>query len=144
MKIEEVLELWSKDSIVDKTELADESIKIPKLHHKYYNIFVHERLRLKALELEYKKLKLAKHEFYTQGPNEETRDKGWKMPPIGRPLKSDIPMYMDADSDISEIALRIAYQNEVVELLESIIKSLINRGYNIKTAVDFIRFTNGA
>ena len=144
MKIDELIEIWTKDSVVDKTELANEAIKIAQLHSKYYNFFVYERLKLKALETDYKKLKLEKHEFYTQGPNEETRKKEWKMPAMGRPLKTDIPMYLDADSDLIELNLRISYQTELVNFLESILKSLINRGYNIKSAIDFIKFTNGA
>jgi hypothetical protein len=34
-------------------------------------------------------------------------------------------------------------QQEKVDLLESIIKSIHNRGYQLKTALDFLRFTMG-
>jgi hypothetical protein len=40
MKFEDVFASWEKDSVIDRTELADESLKIPKLHHKYYSIYV--------------------------------------------------------------------------------------------------------
>ena len=52
-------------------------------------------------------------------------------------------MYLDADPDLIEISLQIGVQLEKVEFLESIIKTLNNRGYIIKTAVEFIRFTMG-
>ena len=39
MVLEEIYELWHKDSIIDKTELGDESLKIPQLHHKYFKIY---------------------------------------------------------------------------------------------------------
>ena len=93
MKLEEILELWNKDSVVDKTELGDEAISIPKLHHKYYRIFVMERLALRKQEFELKQLKLDKYEFLTQGPNEETKDKGWRLPAKGMILKNDLPLY---------------------------------------------------
>jgi hypothetical protein len=90
-----------------------------------------------------KQLKLEKYEFYTQGPNEETQAKGWRIPAKGLILKSDIPMYMDADPEIIKLSLKIGLQQEKLELLESIIKSFGNRGYNIKAAIDWQKFTMG-
>jgi len=143
MKIEEIHELWTADSEIDKTALDDESLKISKLHNKYYNIYINEKLILRKFEHEFKKLKLDKYEFYTQGPNEESNTKGWKLPAKGMILKADIPMYMEADNDIVNMSLKIGFQQEKIEYLESIIKVIINRNFNIKAAIDFIKFTNG-
>ena len=144
MNIEDIMTLWETDTKVDRTELGDEALNIPKLHSKYYNILIKERLLLRKLESEMKQLKLDKYEFLTQGPNEETRDKGWKLPPKGMILKSDIPMYIDADQDMINLTLKIGMQQEKIEFLDSIIKTIINRGYIIKTALDWQRFTMGA
>jgi len=143
MKIESIFEEWDKDTDVDKTQLDDESIKIQKLHHKYYKVYVSERLLYRKLEADMKQLKLEKYEFYTQGPTKEQKDKGWELPSRGLILKGDIPTYIDADKDIIELSLKIGYQLEKIEFLESILKSLQNRGYQIKAAIDFIRFTQG-
>lgn len=142
MKIEDLFEEWKKDSEIDKTELGDEALKIPKLHHKYFQYYINEKMLLRKYESEFKRLKLDKYEFYTQGPNEETPS-NWKLPPRGMILKSDIPMYMDSDKEIIDMSLKIGFQQEKIEFLDSILKSLNNRGYNIKTAVDWIKFTNG-
>ena len=103
MDIEEILNLWKDDVNIDPTELSSESLKVPKLHHKYYQILVRERLILKKYKEDYKSLKLDKHEFYTQGPSEETIKKGWELPSKGLILKPDIPLYLDADKDISSL-----------------------------------------
>lgn len=144
MKIEEIFTQWEKDSKIDKTELGDEALSIPKLHHKYFQILVSEKLLLRAHESEMKKLKLDKYEFLTQGPNEETKNKGWKLPPKGMILKAELPMYIDADPDIIKQSLKIGLQQEKIELLESIIKTIINRGFLIKSAIDWQKFTMGA
>jgi hypothetical protein len=144
MKFEEIFSNWEKDSEIDKTNLADESLRIPKLHHKYYGIFVAERAVLRRLEADFKKLKLDKHEFYTQGPTEETKEKGWRMPARGLILKADIPMYMEGDQDIIDLSLRIGVQQEKVEFVESIIKSLQTRNYIIKNAIDFMKYLSGS
>lgn len=144
MKLEEILDLWKEDSKIDITEIGEEAANIAKLHHKYYQILVKERFALKTQELNMKKLKLDKHEFFTQGPNEETQDKGWKLPAKGLILKNDIPMYMDGDPDIIQLSLKIGYQQEKIELLDSIIKTIMNRGYNLKVILDWEKFKNGA
>jgi len=143
MKFEDVLVEWDKDCIIDKTELGEESVKIPKLHNKYYKIFIAERSSLRSLESQMKILKLDKHEFYTQGHNQETKEKGWELPAKGMILKSDLSMYMDADKDIIAFSLKIGLQQEKVEALEAIIKTLNNRGYLLKTAMDWVKFQNG-
>jgi len=143
MKFEDIIKEWEKDCIIDKTELADEAIKIPRLHSKYYNIYIHERTNLRTLESQLKILKLEKYEFYTQGHTEETRKKGWELPARGLILKQDIPMYTEADKDIISLSLKIGIQQEKCEAIESIVKSISNRGFLLKTAMDFIKFQNG-
>lgn len=144
MTVDEILENWHQDVNIDKTELGEEALKIPKLHHKYYQIFVKEKLILRKQEAEMKQLKLDKYEFLTQGPNEETKDKGWKLPPKGMILKGDIPMYLEGDTDIINLSLKIGYQQEKIELLDSIIKSIMNRNFVIKNGIDWQKFTMGA
>jgi len=144
MNIDEIMSEWKTDSEIDVTELANESIKIAKLHQKYYEYLIKEKLLFKKNESDLKLLRLEKYEFYTQGHNEETLKKGWELPSKGMVIKSEIPMYLEGDKDIINLNLKISYQQEKIDLLQSIIKSLNNRGYNIKSAIDWIKFTSGA
>lgn len=144
MRIDKIFEEWEQDSEFDKTELGDEALKIAKLHHKYYRILSQERITRRSLEAELKVLRLEKFEFYTQGPSKESVEKGWVMPPIGRVIKSDANNYVDADKDIINLSLKIGIQNEKIDFLESIIKTLLNRGYNIRAAIDWEKFKMGA
>ena len=134
---------WGKDVEIDSTELGNESLKIPKLHSKYINILVAERLLLRKLESELKILKRDKFEMFTMGATKEQQELGWSLPPRGVVLKQDIPIYMESDREIINISLRIGMQQEKVDLLESIIRSIQNRGYQLKTSLDFLRFTMG-
>ena len=143
MKIEDILDQWKNDSYIDRTELGDAALVIPKLHHKYYQIYINEKLTLRSQEADMKKLKLEKYEFFSQGHTEQTRNLGWELPARGLILKADIPMYMDADTELIKLSLKIGIQQEKIELLESIIKSLTNRGYQIKSAIDWVKFTMG-
>jgi hypothetical protein len=143
MKLEDISSEWQKDSKIDEIDLDKESLKIPSLHHKYYTVLTSERLLLRKYELDLKVLKKDKFEFYTQGHNEETRKKGWELPPRGTVNKSEASMYIESDRQLEELSLKIILQQEKVDLLTDIIKTLSYRGYNIKTAVEYIKFKNG-
>ena len=143
MKLDDILSLWKEDSIIDITELGEEAIKISKLLQKYYEILINEKKVLLKYENEMKILRLAKHEFFTQGHNEETMSKGWTLPAKGIILKQDMPMYLDADQDVINLSLKIGLQQEKVDYLDSIIRSLQQRGYSIKSAIEWHKFTMG-
>lgn len=144
MTLEELHEEWNKDCQIDRTELGNEAIKIPQLHSKYYKIYSAARLQHRKLESEFKALKLEKYEFYTMGPTEETEEKGWKLPPRGMILKAEVNNYIDADPDIIKASLKLGLLAEKIQFLEDIIKSLVNRGFQIKSAIDWERFKVGA
>jgi hypothetical protein len=143
MKLEEIQLLWEQDSKIDRTELGEESLRIPQLHSKYFKLFSSERLTLRKLEDDYNKLYVLKSEYYNGTICEEDlKMNGWE-PFMLKILKSDIPIYMRSDDDLSLLQLRINMQSEKVEFLESIVKNLPARGYQIKAAIDWIKFTNG-
>ena len=39
MNLETIQSMWEKDSLIDKDNLHDESLKIPSLHAKYHEMF---------------------------------------------------------------------------------------------------------
>jgi hypothetical protein len=144
MTLDEIFELWSDDASTDPAELGNAALDLAKLHQKYYRILSQERLLYKKLEMELKQLRVEKYEFYVDGPTEEQIQKGWKLPAKGRILKADSGNYIDSDPDIVAHTLKLAYQSEKVNLLTDIIKTISNRGFHIKSAIDWARFQVGA
>jgi len=144
MKIEEIVSLWDKDSKIDETELAEEATKIPKLHNKYLKIFMGERVTLFKLKAERNKLKKNLLEYYL---GELDRD---ELKELGRDqfykklLKNEVDNYLEADDLYIDINLKIAMQQEKVDYLDSIIRSLNNRNFQIKSAIDWYKFTQGS
>ena len=117
MKLEEIQTIWRNDSNIDRTELGEESLRIPQLHSKYYNMFSAERMQLRKLEQDYFQLKI---------------------------LKTDLSIYMQSDTHLKNLSLKIAVQKEKVEFLESVIKNLPARGYQINAAITWEKFKVGA
>ena len=58
-------------------------------------------------------------------------------------LKADVQEYIDADENVIESKKLLALQEEKVDYLEAIVRGLSNRGYLIKNAIDWKRFTEG-
>ena len=143
MTLEQIQELWSSDSIVDRTELGEEAVKIPQLHSKYYKLYSQERLTLRKLVEESKSLQLDLWSYY-QGSLDYDRLKelGWEQNDQII-LKADIQMHIDANQHWINSNLKIAYQKEKVDLLESILKTLNNRGFNINAAIQWEKFKVG-
>ena len=143
MKFEEIQKLWSSDCEIDETELSQESVKIPQLHNKYLILFHDERLRLRTMKFDHSKLLKVKREYYS-GRMDETELEAYDWEPFQyKLLKADVQEYIDADDDIIEGKKKISLQEEKVDYLEAIVKGLSNRGYLIKNAIDWKRFTEG-
>lgn len=142
MKLEELESLWEQDSKIDRTDLDMESLKIPRLHAKYYKLYLREKVQLRAEEQSYKQFYKLKHEYYT-GKLSKSELEEYKWEPFQFVLKNDLQVYIEADKEISDRLLKLSVQKEKVQYLEDIIKTLNNRGFLIKNAVDFIRFTSG-
>lgn len=144
MTIEELYAMWATDSEIDQTNVSAESANIPKLHNKYFKFYVDEGLRLKKQRADYKQLVKLKGEYY-RGELDitELQEYGWDPQPL-KILRTDIPTYIEADNDVINLSLKIGMQEEKVKYLESIIKMISNRGFQLKTIVDWERFRTGA
>lgn len=141
MKLTEIRNLIQQDSIIDIENLDIESLKIPTLHLKYYELLLNEKRELKALECTLKKKKKTKFEFYMGKASDDV----YKEKPLNhRVTKQDLDIYFDSDDELIEIENRIYIQTEKIDLLLEFIKiGINNRGFQIKSAIDFLKFKNG-
>jgi hypothetical protein len=143
MTLDEIFANWSEDSCIDKTELDSESLKIPLLHSKYLKIFTTERLSLHRLEAEYKTLFKLKSEYFSGSLDMDTiKEHGWEPNPK-LILKSDLSMHIEADQEIQKLSLKIGLQREKVSTLDSILKTIGNRGFQISNAINYMKLMNG-
>ena len=143
MTLEEIFENWSEDSRISKTDLDDESLKTPLLHSKYLKMYTSERLSLYKLEAEYKALFKLKSEYFSGTLDmDTTRHNGWEPNPK-LILKSDLSMHIEADAEIQRLSLKIGLQREKVSTLDSILKTVGNRGFQISNAINYMKLMNG-
>jgi len=143
MKLEDIQKLWDEDCKIDKTELDNEALKLPYLHSKYWKFLVNEKMILKKKKFDLLTLRKVKNEYYSgKFAKEDYEETGWKQIDL-KLLRQDIPNYIDSDEHIIKLSMEISMQEEKCSFIEDILKSIHNRGFLLKTAMDFIRFTNG-
>lgn len=143
MTLDQLMDEWRKDSPVDSTELAVESLRIPELHSKYLKIYFEERRKLKALEFQTKELFLKKYEYYNGKLSMEELDElNWE-PFQKRLMKNEIEMYLNSDKEIIQNNIRIVNQQEKLDFLQEVIKNLNQRNFQIKNAIEWRKFTQG-
>jgi hypothetical protein len=143
MKFEEIQIAWTRDCEMDETELSHESIKIPQLHNKYLIFYSNEKLKFKEIKYLFAGLIKRKRDYYSGRMTAKELEMADWEPFQLKLLKADVQEYIDADDNVIESKKLLALQEEKVNYLESIVKSLTTRGYLIKNAIDWKRFTEG-
>jgi len=133
--------MWAEDSDYGE-DYTDAIKKTPKLHAKYYRMYIDEKVILLKLEEKYKILRKEKKEFFLHG-TARTNDKGWELPAKGRLLKQEINEYLDADQDILTLEMKIGVQKERVDLFKSILKEITSRGFHIRDLIEDRKYKEG-
>ena len=141
MNLDQIQDMWQRDSVIDPDNLHDESLKIPQLHSKYYTIYnTITLLREKARET-HSRVKLERYNYYTgKAPAEVYVEEPF---PYKVREKDALQRHMDADEKLSKIEMKIRYYDIMLKFLEEVIKTISNRTFQIKNAIDFMRFTAG-
>jgi hydrogenase maturation factor HypF (carbamoyltransferase family) len=144
MNLSELYDMVKSDLEINETELDKESLNTPVLHNKYLVFHGNEKLKLQKLSSDFKILKRDKWLYYTGKMSEEELERrNWEPFDLAI-LKTEIDRFIDSDSDIVKLQSKIKYQEQIVNYLENVIKIVSNRQWNIRAALDWIKFTQNA
>ena len=141
MNLDEIQEMWRRDSVIDPDNLHDESIKIPQLHSKYYTIYNTITLLKERARETYNRVKLERYNYYTGKADPEV----YEQEPFPYKVrdKDALQRHMDADEKLNKIDIKIRYYDVMLRFLEDIIKTISNRTYQIKNSIEWHRFQAG-
>jgi len=143
MTFDELKEMVKKDISLDETQLERESARTPQIHNKYLLFFMEEKIFLSRIESELNVLKKKKWLYYNGNMSQDELDEnGWEQYDL-RILRGDIDRLIESDNDVIKLKLKLDYQKEKVNYLENIIKIINNRQWNIRSIIDWLKFTNG-
>jgi|TARA_B100000925_G_scaffold54199_1_gene35409 antirestriction protein len=140
MNLDEIQLSWEEDSKIDEDNLHSESTKIPSLHAKYYRILNNILLMKKLEENKFKQLKKTKWQYYTGKADPEVYiDKPFDH----KVLRQDVDKYMDSDEDLIKVLNKIDYFQVMLNYLDSILKTINNRTFQIKNSIEWQKFIRG-
>lgn len=140
---ESILAQWREDAEIDPIELGEASRNNPKLHAKYLEQLFIEKARLLRLNDQFKRMKKIRFEYWDGKLSyEEMKERGWDPQPL-KILRTDLPMYLEADEVLADLSLKVGLQAEKVNVLDMIMKHITNRGFSIKSAIEWERFRAG-
>ena len=144
--LQQILEMWKKDSQIDEMNLDESSRESAKLHSKYLEIYSVHKMKLKKAESEFKVLIKDKWLHYNgKLTQEEIDEKGWDYDPLNglTVLKGDMNYYYDSDPIIQEKQGQIDYLKEICDTLKEIMENIKWRHQNIKNMIEWRKFTSG-
>ena len=139
--LDSIQEMWEKDAKIDRDNLHEESLKIPSLHAKYFELYNTIFLLRKKAEQQRKNIRHERYEYFSGKADPEVYQKD----PFGKKIrdKDTMQKYLDADDKLSNSSLKIDYYDTMLVYLESILKVIQNRTFQIKNAIEFMRFNSG-
>ena len=139
--LETIQEMWEKDAEIDRDNLHEESLNIPSLHAKYFELYNTLFLLRKKAEQQRKNIRHERYEYFSGKADPEVYQKD----PFGKKIrdKDTMQKYLDADEKLSNSSLKIDYYDTMLVYLESILKVIQNRTFQIKNAIEFMRFNSG-
>ena len=141
ISLDEIQMMWKEDSEINIDDLHNESLKVPLLHSKYYEIYNNITLLRKQALINFKVKKLERSNYYSGKADPEV----YKDEPFPYKIrdKESLTRYLDADEHLNKVLLKIDYYDTILKYIEEVLKMISNRTYQIKNSIDFLRFQAG-
>lgn len=145
MTLEELHDIWDADCKIDGDHLDRESIRTPNLHAKYLRFLIQHKMKLAALETDYKLMRQRKFRYYRgEMSKSELEDSGWDQWQGVKPLKNEMEEFLDGDSDLNKITIKCEYIKNMIEAFESILNQIKARDWQIRNAIQWKQFIAGS
>ena len=140
MNLDELKLQVSQDLKVDDEHLDTESLKNQEIKAKYLEHKSKFELLLFKAKGDYKRLYREKWEYY--GGKSDAKIYASKPFDL-KVLKTDLGVYISADEEIIDAENKIGYLETVIDYIKGVIKSVDNRGWDIKNAIEWKKFEAG-
>ena len=135
LKVQVAQDLKINDEHLDTESLKNQEIKAKYLDHKSR----YELLLFKA-KGDYKRMYRDKWEYY--GGKADAKIYATKPFDL-KVLKTDLAVYITSDEEIINAENKVGYLETVVDYIKGVIKSVDNRGWDIKNAIEWKKFEAG-
>ena len=140
MTLDELKLQVQRDLKVDNEHLDTESLKNQEIKANYLDHKSRYELLLYRAKGDYKRLYREKWEYY--GGKADAKIYASKPFDL-KVLKTDLAVYITSDEEVINAENKIGYLETVVDYIKGVIKSVDNRGWDIKNAIEWKKFEAG-
>ena len=141
MTLDELKLQVEKDLKINDERLDTESYRNQELYAKYLDHKTNFEFLLYRAKGEYKVLYRKKWEYYSGKADPKVyQEKPFDL----KILKQDLPTYLESDEELIKAKHTVDYHNAMCDYAERVCKSVNNRGFQIKNAIDWKRFLEGS
>jgi hypothetical protein len=144
MTLDELQTMWENDCQIDDNFLGENSTATPKLHAKYVKLLVNTKLKHTKIQADYALLRKNKFRHYRgELSRDELTNLGWEQWQGVKPLKNEMDEFLQGDSELVTLKIKIDYLETMIYFLESVLQQIKARDWQIKTAVEWKKFLAG-
>ena len=140
MTLDELKLQVQRDLKVDNEHLDTESLKNQEIKATYLDYKSRYELLLYKAKGDYKRMYREKWEYY--GGKADAKIYATKPFDL-KVLKTDLAVYISADEEMINAENKVGYLETVVDYIKGVIKSVDNRGWDIKNAIEWRKFEAG-
>lgn len=135
---------WAKDTILNDLDIAGEVKKLPQLHSKWLTHISVAKDSLRRLAKKFLNLRKIKYHYYRGELSKDDLLKyGWKQWQGAKPLKGEMEELLKGDADILKFEDQIKMHENMIWTMEQILRSLHQRGFDLKTLLGAKQFYSG-
>jgi hypothetical protein len=145
VKIEEIEKMWMEDAEISPTDLGTESLKIPKLHSKWYSCLLNEKRIFHSQLIRKDELAMLLESYFLKTlTSEELKSNNLPEYSDKKILRTDIQKHIDCYPDMIQLNLKIAMQGDKIDFIKDILKTIHARSFVIREAVEFAKMQAGS
>ena len=140
MTLDELKLQVQRDLKIDNEHLDTESLKNQEIKATYLDHKTRYELLLFKAKGDYKRMYREKWEYY--GGKADAKIYATKPFDL-KVLKTDLAVYITSDEEIINAENKVGYLETIVDYIKGVIKSVDNRGWDIKNAIEWKKFEAG-
>jgi len=142
--LKELQEKWAIDAVISENDLSGAALRTSNLHSNYVNEALTIKMQLVKLQMEIAQLQVLRGRYFRgEMTSAELKDKDWDQWAY-KTLRADVSDMIIASPDMQILLGRQEYLKIILYFLDSVLQEIRARSFNIKNAVDFIRWRSGS
>ena len=142
--LDDIKSSWKEDCLIVNNKIREEIVRTPILHSKYLDMLIECKNEYRTVEIECIKLhrilsRYYRGEFTKQELIDLKRDQ-WQGV---KPIKSELEQLISTDDLMIELQTKLGHYKICLDSLESILKTISSRSYDLRALLDAEKFYSG-